>query len=563
MSEGDFLNYSSCSSAAAQLLFSIPSQQPDPPKHSTPKSGEDVGRPVFDESAIYQIDFDRKSSTSSAVSHRINNAPILSEREQVNNFLENELQKRRTTAALNAGIKEQSLDSLNKRIVRDDLPCSSSRDSATTADLMAAYRKMPKFEIPRNSRPLSSASDTDMASSSRPSKLAFERGKDKLNFYCVPIGEALVLRLRVWNVDSMQMRLKCGISDEKGREHPNFTIFEVTAPIMEPGGQCEIAVQYKPTKVERNFAHLVVERTNCEYFKKTFQLIGDGGCADVGLAASNYTDGVAKKATSSQAVVIQPNDPNHFWLEFENRGQRPAYVKLVTTNRIGKSIPNEQICINPEQFVLNSDTQNRWKVSVRVSETFDWCGEISPPRFDSIGRQHSKEVVVFGKRPPRESVGTGGGRDSILSSSSSGTASSQQQQPDCAFRIEAHWGEEQQRQRLKCWQWKSKLPALVNGLQFTSTFEGEHPTTIAQRQKISATLTDGEAAEFKNSLRQLTFNVVNVQAKAYFPPWQPDVKHPIIELYRNQSRLLKETIPDEESCGNAATLGLLLTSCPS
>lgn len=38
---------------------------------------------------------------------------------------------------------------------------------------------------------------------------------------------------------------------------------------MEPGAKCEIVVQYMPTKVEKNFANLLVERTNFESFKKT------------------------------------------------------------------------------------------------------------------------------------------------------------------------------------------------------------------------------------------------------------------------------------------------------
>ncbi|KAL3115154.1 hypothetical protein niasHT_016247 [Heterodera trifolii] len=590
----DLLNYTSCSSA--DQLLSIPSQQPDPPKHSTPKSGEDVGRPVFDQSAIH-LDLEGKTSRDSLVSQMMDKQALnISEKDRVCNFLENELQKRmkaKAPAALDAAAlrDQQTLDILNKRFVRDDMPLSSCRDTATTAELVAAYRKMPKFDEPRNSRPVSSASEMDLASSSR-SKLAFERGKDKLNFYCVPIGDCLTLRLKVWNVDTMQMRLKCEITDERGETQPNFKIVEVTAPIMEPGGQCEIAVQYQPTKVETNFAHLVLERTNCEHFKKSFQLIGHGGSACVGLSASNYEDGIAKKAASSQAIVLRPDDPNHFWLEFENQGQRPGYVKLVATNRFGKAIPGDQINIKPNQFVLNASgcgggdgkvqKQNFRKVSVRVCDSFDWCGEVSPPRqqlqlMDNIMMAHAKEMpmgtATNGKRRcqsqqqqrrERDSgaatAGTAGGtattlatRDSMLSSSSSSASAAA---VGVAFRIETHWGEEQQRQRLKCWCWKRKEPRTMNGLDFLSNFEGEMSTSILQREKIAATLTDGEAAEFKNSLRQLTFNVVNAQAKAYFAQLQEDAQ-PLIELYRNQSRLLRETIPGEDSTfmANSPTSG--------
>lgn len=59
---------------------------------------------------------------------------------------------------------------------------------------------------------------------------------------------------------------------------------------------------------------------NINFFQ--FHLIGDGGRAELSLAGSNFSDGVAKQASSSQAIVIQPDECNHFWLEFQNQGQR-------------------------------------------------------------------------------------------------------------------------------------------------------------------------------------------------------------------------------------------------
>ncbi|KAL3109912.1 hypothetical protein niasHT_016528 [Heterodera trifolii] len=196
------------------------------------------------------------------------------------------------------------------------------------------------------------------------------------------------------------------------------------------------------------------------------------------------------------------------------------------------------------------------KVSVRVCDSFDWCGEVSPPRqqlqlMDNLMMAHAKEVhmgtATNGKRRcqsqqqqrrERDSgtatAGTAGGtattlatRDSMLSSSSSSASAAS---VGVAFRIETHWGEEQQRQRLKCWCWKRKEPRTMNGLDFLSHLRSKC-RSILQCEKIAALL---------------TFNVVNAQAKAYFAQLQEDAQ-PLIELYRNQSRLLRETIPGEDS----------------
>lgn len=497
---------------SAQLL-SIPSQRVEPPTHSTPKRTDiNDGRPIFDESSISSCDTDHNRTTIS------------------------------TKKA-------------------DDVYNNNNKRS----------RKVPKLEKPEatqpTSRPVSSASVANTISSTAPKNLlGIERNKSSLNFGYVPIGQSLILRQKVWNCDKEKMHIKCSIlfiNEDEEFSSDHFKIVNVSAPIMRPGESCEIEVQYAPIKVERNLARLALERINGNSLRYSFTLIGNGGNADLRFDR-NFEEGIAFQATSSRAMIIRPDIFNRFWLTFENKGQRSAFVFLIATDRRGNILSREagqdqqKISIQPAQFVLDplpsaSDidtcesvkSKHNLNVLIRVDEAFDWTldeeDESMIPSLNSSqpliknGKQQTNNLNLTKiDNQVRKSIC---GRDSILSSASTTSLHS-----DYAFQIHVYWGEESQRQRLKYWE-REFRPYLLGGLRFTGHFQNEHEMNIEQKGRLQKCVHSGDAQQFRDTLRIRQFNVIDERARVYFPSEQ----QPLLNMFRNKSILLRQICPGEET----------------
>nr|CAD2174273.1 unnamed protein product [Meloidogyne enterolobii] len=504
--------------------LSIPSQRGAIPKHSTPKRPDWNDERIPLEQSTICDEFERMSS----ISNNEPNKPDLSEKEFLSNYLQIEFDKKRCS------MKEGRNDVLNNVNIPDQIPRDLSNNGLN--------RKIPKFDTP-TFRPISSASDTDSLSSlTRKSLLGIEQDKTILNFGYVSIGESLTLKQKIWNCDNEQMKIKCSILVDESLEDGIFKITNVSTPIIRPGEWCEICVQYTPTKVERNAGRLVIERESGIRFRYSFSLYGVGGGALLSLDA-NYKAGIAFESTSGRVVVVRPDVFSRFWLIFENKGQRSAFVNLIAIDRRGNILSKEvgldqqQISIKPSQFVLDSYSEDgdkhKMNVLIRVDESFNWIAENN----DNIG---IKSTNNNNKNTKQEGEGDiCGGRDSMLSSASTSSF-----QEDCAFQLLSYWGEEGQRLRIKCWE-KAFKPFYLNGFRFTGKFVNEKEFTAEQKRKAQQCVKEEDAREFKDLLRIIKFNVIDERARIYFPT-QPDSIQPVLEMFRNQSVLLREVCQNEE-----------------
>ncbi|KAL7076034.1 hypothetical protein ACQ4LE_004541 [Meloidogyne hapla] len=515
--------------------LSIPSQRGATPKHSTPKRPDWNDERIPLEQSTICDEFEKKSAISIAAP---NKPELLSEKEFLANYLQIEYDKKR-----HSSMKDGRNDILNNLVTPDHIPRDFSNNGLN--------RKIPKFDTPTY-RPISSASDTDSLSSlTRKSLLGIEQDKSLLNFGYVSIGESLTLKQKIWNCDNEQMRIKCSILIDESLEEGIFKITNISTPIMRPGEWCEICVQYTPTKVERNAGRLVIERENGIRFRYSFSLYGVGGGALLSLNA-NYEAGIAFESTSGRVIIVRPDVFSRFWLIFENKGQRSAFVSLIAIDRRGNILSREvgldqqQISIKPAQFVLDAYSEDgdkhKMNVLIRVDESFNWIADN-----DNIGIKSSNNNK---KNPKQEGEGDiCGGRDSILSSASTSSF-----QEDCAFQLLSYWGEEGQRQRIKCWE-KTFKPFYLNGFRFTGKFANEKEFNAEQKRRAQQTVKEEDAKEFKDLLRIIKLNVIDERARIYFPT-QPDAIQPVLDMYRNQSILLSEVCQNEESSPSTSQMFL-------
>ncbi|KAF7636033.1 hypothetical protein Mgra_00004482 [Meloidogyne graminicola] len=485
--------------------LSIPSQQGVPPKHSTPNRPDWKDERIPLEQSTICDEFEHKSSisttTANYIFYSLQKPPeFLSEKDFLSNFIQIEFDKKR-----HSSMKE----GFNNYINTPDLPRDISNNGLN--------RKIPKFDSPA-CRPISSASDTDsLASLTRKSLLGVEQDKSMLNFGYVSIGESLTLKQKIWNCDNEQMRIKCSIllDENVEQEEECFKITNVSTPIMRPGEWCEICVQYTPTKVERNAGRLVIDRENGIRFRYSFSLYGVGGGALLSLDI-NFEAGIAFESTSGRVIVIKPDT-------FSRQHSFP----LIAIDRRGNILSRENVLI-------------------RVDETFAWISDN-----DNIGIKSNKTT------PKHEGEQVGdfcGGRDSILSSASTSSFLE-----DCAFQILSYWGEEGQRQRIKWlifWE-KAFKPFYLNGFRFTGKFENEKEFTAEQKRKAHLNVKEEDAKEFKNLLRILKFNIIDERANLYFPT-QQDAIQPVLDMYKNQSILLREN--EESSYYNTSNSQMFLSS---
>ena len=521
---------------SAQLL-SIPSQQGEPPKHSTPKR-PDWGDPLLelDQSSICD-------QMSGHHSFRSNTSSIGKEKNNLTNYFDKlDLQdheyvrsKRMPTAsASSSATKEYSYGLLNRAAV--NMP--SSRGPS----LGGATRKVVKRdqEVPvMTSRAGSAISEAKKHwSNDSPKFLGIERGKETLDFGYVSIGESLKQRRKVWNCDRVQMQISCKILSMAKEEPPEsncFQVVEMSSPVLGPGEFCEITVQYAPTLVEKNMARLVVERQSGAQSRFSFPLVGYGGKAQLGLQV-NFDTGIAMRPTSGQSINILPELLERFFLTFENEGQRPLFVFLMaidrSSNKNGQGQEQQQLSMKPERFVVEPMGGKRANTRTNVL----------------IRRPESMEL---GKSNPLM------GRESILSSASTNG----QSETNCPLQILAYWGEEEQRQRLKCWEKMQRQIFQINGFRFTGEFANEAPLNLKQKEKVSAATREDTDQEFQRSLRITRFNVFDHQVAHYFPvQLQP-------ELYRfifpDKTLLVREgdtTMMSNNSCVNNRTCATTATT---